>query len=208
MDEPGWPSARVRLLRRTAAPAAPSREDVITVWLDGSRLRLRDDSGRPFPDVLEEVTSPRGFGRATRSLEDLMGAWTPAPTAPRPTDILVDRGSDQTVVSEGGGEPWRIPVGSTDALADLVLTRGRERSLDPVGHEQLLGRDCLDYRFRLEGDEETIPFATEVRWLVAGPYLLRRELRDADNPGRWLTSEVVELVEGDTSMPEVGDVPA
>ena len=205
MDDPGWPSVRVRLLRRTAAPAAPSREDLITVWLNGSRLRLRDESGRPFPDVLDEVTSPRGFGRPTRSLEDLMGAWTPAPTARRPTEILVDRGSDETVVSEGGGEPWRIPVGSTDALADLVLTRGRERTLSPVGEEQVLDRVCLDYRFRLEGDEDAVPFATEVRWLVAGGYLLRRELRDADNPGRWLTSEVVELAEGDGDIGD-GDV--
>ena len=63
MDDPGWPSVRVRLLRRAAAPATPSREDVITVWLDGARLRLRDESGRSFPDVLDELTSPRGFGR-------------------------------------------------------------------------------------------------------------------------------------------------
>ena len=74
---------------------------------------------------------------------------------------------------------------------------GARADVESGGEEQVLDRVCLDYRFRLEGDEDAVPFATEVRWLVAGGYLLRRELRDADNPGRWLTSEVVELAEGD-----------
>ncbi len=196
MDDPGWPNARLRLLRRAAAPGAPSREDTVTVWLDGSRLKLRDESGRPFPDVLDEVTSPRGFGRPARSIEDLMAAWTPATTS-QPTEILVDLGAGETVVRERGDEPWRIPVGTTRALVDLVLTGGREQALTPTGEERFLERDCRAYRFTLDGTEDGVRFSTVVDWLVSGPYLLRRELRDADNSGRWMTSEVVELVEGD-----------
>jgi hypothetical protein len=195
MEDPGWPNARLRLRRRAAAPATPDREDEIELWLDGPRLRLRDASGRPFPDVIADVVSARGFGRSARSLEDLMGAWTPG--APRPpTEIFVDAESAEAVVVEPGAGPWRTPAASVLPLADLVLTRGRERGLSPAGEQRFLDRDCRAYHFTLDGAEDGIPFHTHVRWLVAGGYLLRRELRDAGHPGRWSTTEVIALDEG------------
>ena len=62
-----------------------------------------------------------------------------------------------------------------------MLTGGREQASTPTGEEWFLERDCRAYRFTLDGTEDGVRFSTVVDWLVSGPYLLRRELRDADN---------------------------
>ena len=107
--------------------------------------------------MLAEVTAAAGVRRDGQLPGGLHGRLDAGATARRPTEILVDRASDETVVIEAGAEPWRDPGGSTDALTDLVLTRGRERAFSPVGERAVLDRECLDYLFTLEGDEQDGP---------------------------------------------------
>src|SRR6478609_8999596 len=136
MDGLELPNARIRLRRESSAPGAPASESELTMWLDGVRFRLRDESGRPYPDILADVTAPRGLGKTARSMEDFISAWTPA-DRPRPvTEIYVDQSADEAVVVEGSDEPWRGAAAEPVRLLDLVLTGGRERELTKMGERR------------------------------------------------------------------------
>jgi hypothetical protein len=76
-----------------------------------------------------------------------------------------------------------------------LLTSGREAELEPSGERSYLDRPCQEYRFALAGEEEGIPYRSEVTWLVAGPYVLIRDVRDARIKELWARTEVVELDE-------------
>jgi hypothetical protein len=196
MDRPEFPNARLRLRRVATAPGAPNTDAEIVLWLNGPRFHLRDETGRHYSHVLGDVTSQRGFGNTPQTMEDFMNAWTPSERPRRPTEIFADAASDEAVVVEDGSDPWRLSAGSVLALADQVLTRGRELELDAVGERRFLARDCQEYRFSLEGEEHGIPYRTDVEWLVSVPYLLRQELRDFPHGGLSTITEVVELAEG------------
>jgi hypothetical protein len=81
-------------------------------------------------------------------------------------------------------------------LADQVFTHGREEDFEAVGHTTYLGRGCEEYRFSIEGEEDDVPYRSEVRWLVSGPYLMRREIEDAPDGRFGAITEVLERVEG------------
>ena len=179
---------------RLRVPRTASAE--IVFWLAGARFRLRDETGRPFPDVLADVTAARGLGATARSMEDFMGAWTPTEHARRPTEVFVDAASDEAFVIEADADPWRRPAAELLALTDQVLSHGRETGLRPAGERRFLDRVCREYLFTIEGEEQGTPYRTEVGWLVSGPYILRRELRDSTLGRLSVVSEVVELDEG------------
>ena len=204
MDGLDLPNARIRLRRESTAPGAPDRSSELTLWLDGPRFRLRDHAGRPLPDVLADVTAPRGFGRTARSMEDFATAWTPAEHPRRPTEIFVDGAAGQAVVVEGVDDPWRLDATDPLRLLDLVLARGREQELSADGEETVLDRVCRRYRFELRGEEQGTGYRTEVQWWIFEPYLLRRELRDLPHGRLSMITEVVQLDEGVVTSADVG----
>jgi hypothetical protein len=196
MNPAGYPNARLRLRRVAKAPSAPTSDSQMVLWLDGSRFHLRDETGRSYPEILGDLTAARGFGLTARTIEDFMDAWGAAGRTRKPTDIYADLASDEGIVVEEGGQPWTIDAARLVGLADQVFTDGREQSLEPVAETTYLGRSCTEYRFSIEGEEDGVPYRSDVSWLVSAPYLLRREVRDAPGGRLSAITEVVELVEG------------
>jgi hypothetical protein len=68
------------------------------------------------------------------------------------------------------------PMSRILPAAEQLLTGGREAELEPSGERSYLDRPCQEYRFALAGREEGIPYRSEVTWLVAGPYVLVRDV--------------------------------
>jgi hypothetical protein len=81
-------------------------------------------------------------------------------------------------------------------VAAQLLTEGREAESEPVSTTTSLDRPCTDYRFTLNGDEDGISYRSAVRWLVSGPFVLLREVRDERINELATITEVVELEEG------------
>jgi hypothetical protein len=196
MNSAGYPNVRLRLRRVAKAPGAPTSETEMVLWLDGSRFHLRDETGRSYPEILGDVTSARGFGLTARTIEDFMDAWGAARRTRKPTDIYADLTTDEGIVLEEGGQPWTISAARLVGLADQVFTDGREQTLEPVGATTYLGRNCTEYQFSIEGEEDGVPYRSEVSWLVSAPYLLRREAQDAPEGHLSAITEVMDLVEG------------
>jgi len=193
----GYPRVRARLRRTRHAPGLPRTESFTTIWLGGQRFRVSDELGRSYVDIVSDVIAPRGFGLAASTMEDLMDAWRAArhPRNRGATELFGDRVTGQAVVHEPGRAPWTTDVGRILPAAEQLLTSGREAELEPSGDRSYLDRPCQEYRFALAGEEEGIPYRSEVTWLVAGPYVLIRDVRDARINELWARTEVVELDE-------------
>ncbi len=170
----------------------------MVIWLRDSAFRVRDEAGRPYSDVMSDVTAARGFGRTPQTIEELMDAWDVSrmPTDQVPTEIYGDLTTGDGTVREAGQEPWPIHATVIAPVAEQLLTDGREASLEPVAMCTCLDRPCAEYRFSIEGDEGGIPYRSDVRWLVHAPFVLLREVQDSKHPDLSVRTEVVELAEG------------
>ena len=200
MSEPAgttvYPNVRFRLRRTTHAPNAPDTDAVLMLWLSGSRFRLRDEAGRSYPAILADVAPGRGLGQAARSIEDQMDAWSTAARSWPPTEIYADHAMDQATVIESGGQPWSVGARRVAGLADQVFSHALPPEAEPAGWTSRLGRRCEEFRFAIVGEEDGVPYRSEVRWWVSAPYLLRREVADAPSGRRRAMTEVLELDEG------------
>jgi hypothetical protein len=191
---PRYPNVRARLRRTRTAPGTKPVETTLTIWLRDGAFRVRDETGRPYADVAGDVRSARGFGTMPRTREELMDAADRARAPARPpTELYGDLETGEGTVCEAGEEPWPVSPAVLAPVAAQLLTDGRETELDPVSTTTCLGRPCDEYRFALAGEEDGIPYRSEVRWLVSGPFVLLREVRDE---GLSAVVEVVELEEG------------
>src|SRR6478609_7978092 len=168
MTDRAYPNVRLRLRRTSGAPGAPERTAMMERFLDGSRFHLRDETGRSYPDLIADVAEPRGLGRASRTMEDLMDVWSATSRERAPTDVF----------------------------ADQVFTNGRESELPAAGQRRQLDRECTEYRLAIEGEEGGVPYRSDVIWLVSVPYLIRREVRDHPAGQMFAITELVELEEG------------
>jgi hypothetical protein len=188
------PNVRARLRRTRTAPGTTPTETVLTIWLRDSVFRVRDEAGRPYSDVAADVRSARGFGRTPRTMEEFMDAADRARRLPGPpTELYGDLDTGDGLVCEPGAEPWEVVPAVLLPVAAQLLADGREASLVPTGHPTYLGRPCAEYRFPLTGEEDGVPYRSEVRWVVSEPYLLVREVSDG---GLHVLVETVELAEG------------
>jgi hypothetical protein len=168
----------------------------MVLWLDGVRFHLRDETGRSYPELVADVAEPRGFGRTSRTMEDLMDTWSATSRERAPTDVFADLTADRSVVIEEGGEPWTADAERMVGLADQVFTNGRESDLPAAGRRRQLDRECEEYRFTIHGEEGGVPYRSDVAWLVSAPYLLRREVRDQPAGRMFAITEVVDIAEG------------
>lgn len=195
----GLPNVRARIHWRRTVPGAPDTEYDTVLWLSGERFRVRDEHGRPYAEILGDVTEPRGFGLLPRTMEAFMDAWAlAAKPAEAPTGLYGDLSTGDGRVYEPGTEPWPVPAERIALLATYLL-HGDEPGGDatPTGHAVHLGRECVEYTSHLTGAEyDGRAFHSTVRTLVAGAYVLSREVRDAEPSGLSLRSDVIELDEG------------
>ena len=168
----------------------------MVLWLHGPRFHLRDETGRSLADLIADVAEPRGLGRPSRTMEELMDAWGATSRERAPTDVFADLAADRAVVIEEGGEPWTADAERIVGLADQVFTDGREAELTAVGQRRRLDRECAEYRLVVEGEEAGVPYRSDVTWLVSAPYLMRREVRDHPAGRMYAVTDVVELEEG------------
>ena len=196
MTDRAYPNVRLRLRRTSGAPGAPERTATMVFWLHGARFHLRDETGRAYSDFIADVAEPRGLGRASRTMEDLMDVWSATGRERAPTDVFADLSADRAVLIEEGGEPWTADAERTVGLADQVFTNGRESELPAAGKRRQLDRECTEYRLAIEGEEGGVPYRSDVIWLVSVPYLIRREVRDHPAGRMFAITELVELEEG------------
>ena len=193
----GYPRVRARLRRVRHTPGVPPTEGFLTIWLGGRKFHVRDEQGRSFAEVVADVTAPRGFGVAATTMEDLMDAWRSARRPPDrgATELFGDLESGVAVVHEPRRDPWTTDVERIAPAAEQLLTNGREAALEPSGEATYLDRPCREYRSALRGEEDGVAYRSDVTWLVSGPYVLVRDVRDSRIQGLRARTEVVELEE-------------
>lgn len=192
-----YPNVRARLRRTKHAPAIPPCETSTVIWLSGEKFRVRDESGRPYADIVGDVTAERGFGITPRTMEGFMDAWgATRHSSGQATELYGDVETGEAVVHEAGRGPWTTGVGAIGPVAEQLLTDGREATLEPVSESTYLDRLCQEYRFAIEGEEDGIGYRSDVRWLVSGPFVLLREVRDSCHRDLYALTEIVELEEG------------
>jgi hypothetical protein len=196
MQQRAYPNVRLRFRRTAKAPGLPESEARLVLWSDGARFHLRDETGRSYPEILDDVTAPRGLGRVSRTIEDLMDAWGSARRQRAATDIFADLDRDVAVVAEEGGQPWSADAARLVGLADQAFAGELEERFAIVGEQTFLGRSCTEYRFSIQGEDGGVSYRSDVSWLVSAPYLLRRHVRDAPAGRRSVLIEVIELAEG------------
>jgi hypothetical protein len=169
----------------------------MVIWLRDGAFRIRDEAGRPYAEIVGDVRSARGFGSTPRTMEEFMDASDRSRSPGRAaTELYGDLETGNATVHEPGEQPWPVSPAVLYPVAAQLLTDGREAELDRVSAVRCLDRQCEEYRFAVTGDEDGIPYRSDVRWLVSGPYVLLREVRDARIGELTAVSEVVELAEG------------
>jgi hypothetical protein len=195
---PRYPNARARIRRIRNTPGAALSEHSMVIWLRDSAFRVRDEAGRPYSDVMSDVTAARGFGTTPRTMEEFMDVWDASrtPSDRGSTEFYGDLTTGNGTVREVGRESWSIDATVIAPVAEQLLTDGRETSLEPVAMSTCLDRPCAEYRFSSEGDEDGIPYRSDIRWLVCAPFVLLREVRDSKHPNLSVRTEVIELAEG------------
>ncbi|MGH3797053.1 MAG: hypothetical protein ACRDSP_19440 [Pseudonocardiaceae bacterium] len=193
-----FPNVCARLRRTHTAPGIQPSETTLTIWLWNTAFRVRDEAGRPYSDVVNDVRSARGFGATPRTMEEFMDtSYRSRHSTDRdPTELYGDFQTGEATVREAGQDPWPVSPEVIAPVAAQLLTDGREAELELVSTTTYLDRPCAEYRFTLTGDEDGVPYRSDVRRLVSGPFVLLQEVRDERISQLATVTEVVELNEG------------
>lgn len=200
-----FPNVHARLHTTVAQPGAATLEVDTDVWLLGDRFRVRDSRGRSPAQILDELAYPRGTGAPLRTMEELMDRASEVSRAPRGvTELYGDLSTDRGLVLQPLRDPSPRSATELAPAATQVLADGRLTGLAAGAESAHLGRNAILYRGALEGQEEGRPYRTELHRLVAAPYLLREEARDAASPqALFLVREVTLLEEGSVTEGDV-----
>jgi hypothetical protein len=198
-----YPNVRARLRLARNHPALPPREDYMGIWMNGTRFRVRDESGRHVTEILGDLSAARGLGVPARSIEEIMDVWSQAQdrgaAARGVTDLYGDLATGEGWVLRGEQAAWPIPADELAPAAEQILAGGLDKQLQPRGQVARLGRPSTQYHGFLEGQDQGIPYRSEVTRVVSPPYLLLSEVRNAQNASHSCTREVVSLEEGATT---------
>lgn len=191
------PNARIRLRLHFRAPALPERDIEQTIWLHGSKFRVRDEAGRSFYEVLGDVTYPRGLGLPATTMEEMMDRRSAAKRAPSGvTEVYGDLESGAGLVVPSVGEPWAKDAVALVPLARQVLAGDRVSTLGRAGGVKRLGRDATEHKGEVEVEENGAERRNTVVRVVAPPYLLLDDVRDAELADHYYVREVLALDEG------------
>ena len=199
------PNARLRVRLRWQAPSLPERTVEQTVWLRGSRFRVRDEAGRPLHEILGDATAPRGLGLPARTMEEIMDRDAAARRPPAGvTEVFGDLASDQGWVYPVGRARWARPAHELVPIAMQVLARDRTANLQAHGAVTRLGRTATEYRGVVDIQEGGAVQHSAVVRVIDPPFVLLDEVRDAGNPAdHYYVREVVALdvgVVGDADL--------
>jgi hypothetical protein len=188
-----YPNVSMSLRRTRFLPGAPILVSPMLIQVNGSRFHVRDVDGRHLADVVADVTSVRGFGLMPRTMEDFLAAA--AGTRREPLDLYGDRRTGAGWVCQGEREPQAFDASVLAKVAEQVLL-GPVTAGAATGQIELLGRSATLYRSAIEGQEDGRDFRTEVSLAASGPFVLRREARDAGPSGISVRLEVLQLSDG------------
>jgi hypothetical protein len=195
-----YPNVKARLRLTRTGPALPPRESYLDIWLKGARFRVRDGAGRDVGAILGDLAAPRGLGAAPRSLEAIMDVWSQSAeagvAAAGATELYGDLATGEGWVRRHGQAAWPIAAETLAPAAEQILAGEPDARLERRGPVTRLGRPGVEYQGVLEGEEQGIPYRSAVTRVVAPPYLLFSDVRDAANPDHAYTREVVALEEG------------
>lgn len=193
-----FPNVHARLHLVIAQPGVPSLEVDVDIWLRGQRFHVRDGRGRSPSQILGDLSYHRGMGTPLRTMEEMMDRESEMQRAPHgTTELYGDLATGGGLVVQPLRDPWPTSAAELAPAATQLLASGRLAGLTPGPEVDHGGRKAVVYRGAIEGEEDGAPYRTEVTRLVAQPYVLRDEARDAALPeSLYLVREVLLLEEG------------
>lgn len=195
----GYPNAHIVLRLAQRAPATPDRDEELEIWLSGTRFRIRDPHGRRTAEIIADATSARGLGAPARTIEDMMDRYSAASAGRAggaPTDLFGDIASDEGWVFPSSGEPWPISAHELAPVAEQVLAGDRAAGLAQIGPATRLGRAGIEYRGVVTGDDAGVPFENRIVRVIAPPFVLIDDARNAGTGSSSYVREIVALDEG------------
>lgn len=206
MTRDGYPNVHVKLRLAQRSPATPPRDEELEVWLSGTRFRVRDPHGRRSGEILADATAPRGLGAPATTIEDMMDRRRAAPAARAampPTELFGDIATDEGWVVQPHGRPWRASARKLAVVAEQVLAGDKAAGLARVGPVTRLGRGATEYRGTVTGHDGSARFENAVVRVIAPPYLLLDDARNAGTGNSSYVREIVALDEGGVTDAEL-----
>jgi hypothetical protein len=211
MTRQGYPNVHARLRLAQRSPATPPRDDELEIWLSGTRFRVRDPSGRRNAEIVADATAPRGLGAPARTIEDMMDRHSAAanPRSPGPpTELFGDLATGTGWVFPSRGAPWETSADKLAPVAEQILAGDKAAGLAEVGAATRLGRAATEYRGIVKVTEDGATFENLVVRVIAPPYVLLDDARNAGTGSSSYVREVVAIDEGgvtdaDHTPPEV-----
>jgi hypothetical protein len=207
MSRSGYPNVHARLHLTQHTPGDPVRDNEIEVWLHGSRFRVRELSGRAFPEILADMNDPRQLGALPRTVEDMMDRESverARKARPRPpTELYGDLATNQGWVYAPGRARAEVPATGLAPVAEQILARGKEVGLQRGTSATRLGRTGAEYRGSVTVPADGKHYQNAVTRVIAPPYLLLDDTRSAANPELSYVREIVALDEGTVTDTDV-----
>jgi hypothetical protein len=192
-----YPNVRARLRSTLLHPSLPVRRSEMAIWLKDTRFRVRDEAGRHVAAILDDVSAPRGLGAPVRSLEEAMDIWAQSQDGrSSATELYGDRASSEACVRRGDQPPWTMPADALAAVAEQILAGEPDARLQAHGPVTRLGRQAMEYRGVVRGEDDAGSYECEVTRIISPPYLLLNEVRNACNAKHARLVEVIALEEG------------
>jgi hypothetical protein len=192
-----FPNARIRLRLHFQASGLTERKIEQTIWLRGSKFRVRDEVGRDLYEVLGDVTYPRGLGLPATTIEAIMDRNEAAERKPTgTTDVYGDLATDVGLIVQTRAKPWSKPAHDLAPLARQVLVGDRVAALVRVGDVKRLGRNATEYKGEVEVEEKGEKRRNVVVRVVAPPFLLLDDVRNAKVAEHYYVREVLAIDEG------------
>jgi len=195
--------ARLRLSKKS--PGLPRLEGYLEIWIKGTEFRVRDDTGRSFREILNDIAAKRGLGHSPRTLEEIMDMSSRIRRQSEwgATEFSGNMATNRALIREAGQSPWEIEAEEIAPVPGQILTDSLEEHLTPVGTVTLLGRTCTEYQGFLEGEEAGAGYKSKIKRLVSEPFLFVNEVHDAVNLDYYFIREVVDFAEGNLTAADI-----
>ena len=210
MNPPPYPNVHVRLRVAQRTSSTPPRDAELEIWLKDRRFHVRDLAGRRPHDLIADVTSPRQLGTPARTIEEIMDRNAEAvapPTGAPPTDLYGDLATgDGAIYPSGypsGRKPWSKPASELAPVAEQILAHNKMVGLQVGATSTRLGRPATEYHGTVTVTEDGAQFDNTVTRVIAPPYLVFEDTRNAANAEMSYVREIIALEEGTVTDADV-----
>jgi hypothetical protein len=112
------------------------------------------------------------------------------------TELYGDLATGQGLVYRAGQDPWAIEAEKLAPVAEQILAGKFDKQLARREQNTRLGRPSIEYHGFLEGEDQGVPYTSEVTRVVSLPYLLFSDVRDSENADHYYRLEIISLEEG------------